>query len=116
MSTAVAAQASIGEMGSKDYKVEDINIAEWGIKEIKLAEQKCQALWQLEKNTKQVSHSRANIIGCIHDHTNCCVNRNFDRFRSKCTLVILQHIFNSRSAAAIATRNSCLRLERRNRR
>ena len=49
MSTAVAAQASIGEMGSKDYKVADINLAEWGRKEIKLAEQEMPGLMAIRE-------------------------------------------------------------------
>ena len=67
MSTAVAAQASIGEMGSKDYKVADINLAEWGRKEIKLAEQEMPGLMAIREKYKDSKPLKgANIIGCIH--------------------------------------------------
>ncbi len=67
MSTAVAAQASIGEMGSKDYKVADINLAEWGRKEIKLAEQEMPGLMSIREKYKDSKPLKgANIIGCIH--------------------------------------------------
>ena len=67
MSTAVAAQASIGEMGSKDYKVADINLVEWGRKEIKLAEQEMPGLMAIREKYKDSKPLKgANIIGCIH--------------------------------------------------
>tara|TARA_Y100000589_G_scaffold194887_1_gene184284 strand:+ start:35 stop:1375 length:1341 start_codon:yes stop_codon:yes gene_type:complete len=67
MSTAVVAQASIGEMGSKDYKVADINLAEWGRKEIRLAEQEMPGLMAIREKYKASKPLKgANIIGCIH--------------------------------------------------
>ena len=54
-------------MDSNDYKVADINIAEWGNKEISMAEKEMPGLIALReeyKNEKPLLG--ANIIGCLH--------------------------------------------------
>ena len=51
----------------KDYKVKDISLAEWGRKEISIAETEMPGLMKLReefKNTKPLKG--ANIVGCLH--------------------------------------------------
>ena len=50
-----------------DYKVADINLADWGRREITLAEGEMPGLMNLRKKyEKEQPLSGANIIGCIH--------------------------------------------------
>src|SRR5690606_2258634 len=50
-----------------DYKVRDIELADWGRKEIKIAEGERPALMQLrEKYKAEQPRKGANIMGCIH--------------------------------------------------
>ena len=50
-----------------DYKVADINLAEWGRKEISIAESEMPALMALrEKYSSEQPLSGARILGCIH--------------------------------------------------
>ena len=54
-------------MSNKDYKVADISLAEFGRKEIKLAEREMPALMALRSKygkTKPLKDAR--ILGCIH--------------------------------------------------
>ena len=41
---------------SQDYKVKDIELAEWGLKEIAIAETEMPGLMALEKNMVTVNH------------------------------------------------------------
>ena len=67
MSATSVQKASIGEMGVADYKVKDISLAEWGRKEIQLAEQEMPGLMAIRERYKASKPlSGANIIGCIH--------------------------------------------------
>ncbi len=67
MSTASIQTARIGEMGAQDFKVADISQAEWGRKEIMLAEQEMPGLMALrERHRDEKPLKGANIIGCIH--------------------------------------------------
>lgn len=67
MKPATAHTASIGSMGFKDYKVADISLAEWGRKEIALAEKEMPGLMALRAEFKASQPLKgANIIGCIH--------------------------------------------------
>ena len=51
----------------QDYKVADINLAEWGIKEIKIAETEMPGLMALREEFKgNKPLLGANIIGCLH--------------------------------------------------
>ena len=51
----------------KDYKVADINLAEWGMKEIKIAETEMPGLMALRKEFSNLRPLEgANIIGCLH--------------------------------------------------
>ncbi|MBH32047.1 MAG: adenosylhomocysteinase [Gammaproteobacteria bacterium] len=51
----------------EDYKVADISLAEWGIKEIKIAETEMPGLMSLRKKySKDKPLSGANICGCLH--------------------------------------------------
>jgi adenosylhomocysteinase len=50
-----------------DYKVADISLAEWGRKEIEIAEDEMPALMALRrKYTSQQPLAGAKIMGCIH--------------------------------------------------
>ena len=54
-------------MKSSDYKVKDINLAEWGRKEITLAENEMPGLMSLREeygNTKPLNGAK--IVGCLH--------------------------------------------------
>ena len=54
-------------MKFSDYKVKDINLAEWGRKEITLAENEMPGLMSLRKeygNSKPLSGAK--IVGCLH--------------------------------------------------
>ena len=47
---------SVGAQGAKtgsknDYKVKDISLADWGRKEILIAERKCRGLWLFARST-----------------------------------------------------------------
>ena len=54
-------------MENKDYKVADINLAEWGNKEISIAEKEMPGLMALrEQYINEKPLSGANIIGCLH--------------------------------------------------
>ena len=54
-------------MENKDYKVADINLAEWGNKEISIAEKEMPGLMALrEQYIDEKPLSGANIIGCLH--------------------------------------------------
>ena len=67
MKAAAAHTASIGSMGFKDYKVADISLADWGRKEIALAEKEMPGLMALREEFKDEQPlTGANIIGCIH--------------------------------------------------
>jgi adenosylhomocysteinase len=52
---------------TKDYKVADISLAEWGRKEIAIAESEMPALMKIRaKYRTEKPLSGAKIIGCIH--------------------------------------------------
>ena len=54
-------------MENNDYKVADINLAEWGNKEISIAEKEMPGLMALrEQYINEKPLSGANIIGCLH--------------------------------------------------
>ena len=54
-------------MSNSDYKVADINLAEWGNKEISIAEKEMPGLMALrEEYIKEKPLNGANIIGCLH--------------------------------------------------
>jgi adenosylhomocysteinase len=49
------------------FKVKDINLADWGRKEIKLAEAEMPGLCRFVKNTVQAKPLKgARIAGCLH--------------------------------------------------
>jgi len=54
-------------MSNNDYKVADISLAEWGRKEIIIAQSEMPALMQLRETYKEEQPLKgANILGCIH--------------------------------------------------
>ena len=51
----------------KDYKVKDISLAEWGRKEISIAETEMPGLMKLREEFKNIKPLKgANIVGCLH--------------------------------------------------
>jgi adenosylhomocysteinase len=58
------------------YKVKDITLAEWGRKEIKLAEAEMPGLMSIRKEygPQQPLKRRKNCRLFTHDHSNGCVN------------------------------------------
>ena len=54
-------------MKSQDYKVANIELADWGMKEIKIAESEMPGLMSLRREYKNsLPLNGANIIGCLH--------------------------------------------------
>ncbi len=54
-------------MNKNDFKVADLNLAEWGRKEITLAEKEMPGLISLREEYKDIKPLKgANIIGCLH--------------------------------------------------
>jgi S-adenosylhomocysteine hydrolase len=49
-----------------DYKVADISLADYGRKEIKLAEAEMPALWLRKRYAAAKPLAGAKILGCIH--------------------------------------------------
>ena len=67
-----------------NYKVKDISLAEWGRKEIALAEAEMPGLMSIREeygSSKPLAGSK-NCWMFAYDNSNCCVNRNFGLFRS----------------------------------
>ncbi|MDB9862354.1 adenosylhomocysteinase [Litorivicinus sp.] len=55
------------EVLQNDYKIKDLSLADWGRREIRLAENEMPALMRLrEKHLKEQPLKDAKIIGCIH--------------------------------------------------
>ena len=60
---------------TQDYKVKDINEADFGRKEISLAETEMPGLMALRKEYKGKKPLKgAKILGCLHNYTNSSVN------------------------------------------
>ena len=54
-------------MKNNDFKVADLSLADWGRKEITLAEKEMPGLMSLREEYKDLKPlSEANIIGCLH--------------------------------------------------
>ena len=54
-------------MNKNDFKVADLSLAEWGRKEITLAEKEMPGLMSLRKEYMEIKPLKgANIIGCLH--------------------------------------------------
>ena len=105
---------------TKDYKVADISLAEWGRKEIAIAESEMPALMKIRaKYRTEKPLLGAKIIGCIHMTIQTAVlietlqELGADVRWSSCNIFSTQ----DHAAAAIAAAGTPrLRLERRNRR
>ena len=51
----------------KDYKIADINLADWGAKEVSLAEAEMPGLIELrKKHAKDKPLKGARVAGCLH--------------------------------------------------
>ena len=74
-------------MNSKhnDFKVADLSLADWGRKEIVIAQSEMPALMKLRKiYTEKKPFERSKDIRLhSYDHTNCCINRNPNFFGSR---------------------------------
>jgi S-adenosylhomocysteine hydrolase len=68
----------------EDYKVKDISSAEFGRKEISIAESEMPGLMALreEYSEKKTFKRSKNYWLFAYDYSNSCVNRNFSYFRS----------------------------------
>ena len=53
-------------MANEDYKVADINLADFGRKEISLAETEMPGLMALRSEYREKNHLRGRILGCLH--------------------------------------------------
>ena len=104
---------------NQDYKVADIALADWGRKEINIAETEMPGLMALRKEFgAQQPLKGARIAGCLHMTIQTAVLiETLTALRCGNTLVILQYIFDSRPCCRCDCSRwySRLRLERRNR-
>ena len=72
------------------FKVKDISLADWGRKEIKLAEAEMPGLMSIrEKYKKEQPLKGARIALFAHDNTNGSINRNIKRSWCRGSMVIL---------------------------
>ena len=109
-------KSKIDSMTKPKFKVKDLSLAEWGRKEISLAESEMPGLMSLRKeyaNTKPLKGAR--IAGCLHMTIQTAVlietlvELGADVTWSSCNIFSTQ----DHAAAAIAkARNTCLCLER----
>ena len=77
-------------MENKDYKVCDINLADWGDKEILTAEKEMPGLMALrEEYANEKPLNGANIIGCLHMTIQTAVLIDIYNFGGKGTLVFM---------------------------
>ena len=82
----------------KDYKVADISLADWGRKEIAIAESEMPALMAIRakyRDAKPLQGSQ-NYRLHSHDHSNRSVDRNAAGVGGSSAVVILQYFFYSR--------------------
>ena len=104
-------------MTQQDYKVANIQLAEFGRKEIRLAESEMPALMALRRKYQPNQPLKgARIIGCIHDGADGRAHRNAGSARRGSALVVLQHLLHagSRGRGDGGRRHSSVRVERRN--
>ena len=68
------------KLKTMNFKVKDISLAQWGRKEIKLAECEMPGLMMMRSNYRdQATLKGARIAGLFaYDHPNSCSNRNID--------------------------------------
>ena len=97
------------------YKVADITLADFGRKEIDLAEQEMPGLMALrEKYGETKPLKGARIMGSLHMTIQTAVL--IETLVARSTLVLMQHIFDSRPCRSCYCRkwSTCICLERRN--
>ncbi len=67
LSKEIMSKASVKPIANQDYEVKDISLAEWGRKEITLAEQEMPGLMELRKEYQESKPlAGARIAGCLH--------------------------------------------------
>ncbi len=83
--------------GSKDYVVADISLADWGRKEIEIAETEMPGLMACreEFGDKQAAEGRAHHRLAAHDHPDGCADRDAEGARRRCPLGFLQHLLDA---------------------
>ena len=59
---------------SQDFKVKDISLADFGRKEISLAETEMPGLMALRQEYKSKNHLREREFVVPYDNSNCCIN------------------------------------------
>ena len=103
-----------------DYKVADLSLADWGRRELRIAEGEMPALMAMRAKYKAAQPlAGARILGCIHMTIQTGrPNRDPDRTGRRSALVVVQYFLDARSRRSCDRGRgySCLRLERRNRR
>ncbi len=66
------------------YKVKDLSLADWGRKEIELAEAEMPGLMALREEYGQVQPQRCSYCGLsAHDHSNCRAYRDLSGLGSR---------------------------------
>ena len=100
---------------SQDYKVKDMELAEWGLKEIAIAETEMPGLMALREeygNSKPLDGAK--IVGCLHMTIQTAVLIE-TLISSWCfsSLELLQYFFNSRSGCSSNSfkKYTCIRME-----
>jgi S-adenosylhomocysteine hydrolase len=97
------------------YKVKDISLAEWGRKEITLAEAEMPGLMSLREEFGQSKPLQgARVAGCLHMTIQTAVLIETLRTWCRSDVVIMQYFFHTRSCSRsrCRSRNSCFCLER----
>jgi adenosylhomocysteinase len=79
-----------------DYKVADITLADWGRKEIAIAETEMPGLMALREKygADQAAEGRAHHRLAAHDHPDRGADRDPGRTRRRGALVLLQHLLD----------------------
>ena len=82
-----------------DYKIKDINLADWGVKEISIAEKEMPGLMAIrEKYAPQKPLAGVRITGSLHMTIQTAVLiETLDRSWCECALGELQYLFHARS-------------------
>ena len=110
------AQAAAQKMNTEDFKVKDMSLADWGRREIHLAETEMPGLMALREEFKGKSPLKgARIAGCLHMTIQTAVLiGDFGGFGRRCALVVLQYFLDpgSGSGRHRGSRHSGFRLER----
>ena len=98
-----------------DFKIKDINLADWGRREINIAETEMPGLMSLRDEYRASQPlAGARIAGCLHMTIQTAVLRDTDRPWCIRSVELLQYFFYTRSGSRRhrGNRNTCFRVER----